>query len=125
MVQAIRESNEDVGGQVLELAEHEYMVRGRGYVRGEADLEQVPVKLAAGGVPVSVEDVATVQIGPASRRGVAELDGEGEVVGGIVVMRYGENALDVIDAVKAATRRGAAQPARRRRGRRHLRSLAS
>jgi len=100
VAQAIRESNDDAGGQVLELAEHEFMVRGRGYLRGQRDLEQIPIKLAAGGVPISVADVATVQIGPASRRGFAELDGEGEAVGGIVVMRYGENALDVINAVK-------------------------
>jgi len=100
VAQAIRESNEDAGGQVLELSEHEFMVRGRGYLRGEADLEQVPIKVASGGVPISVKDVATVQIGPASRRGFAELDGDGEAVGGIVIMRYGQNALDVINAVK-------------------------
>jgi Cu(I)/Ag(I) efflux system membrane protein CusA/SilA len=101
VVQAIRESNQDAGGQVLDLAEHEFMVRGRGYVRSKSDLELVPLKLGEGGTPVYVRDVATVQIGPASRRGFAELDGKGEAVGGIVVMRYGENALNVINAAKA------------------------
>ncbi|MEE8311553.1 MAG: CusA/CzcA family heavy metal efflux RND transporter [Candidatus Binatia bacterium] len=100
IVKAVRESNSEVGGQVLELAEHEFMVRGRGYVSSREDLEQIPLKLGAGGIPVHVGDVAEVKLGPAPRRGLAELDGRGEVVGGIVIMRYGENALDVINRVK-------------------------
>ncbi len=98
---AIRASNVDVGGSVLELAGHEHVVRGRGYVRSVADLESIPLRAeAATGTPVRVRDIAVVSLGPEQRRGIAELDGEGEVAGGIVVMRYGENALAVIDAVK-------------------------
>ena len=98
---AIRRSNEDVGGQVIEIAGHEHVVRGRGYVKSLRDLELIPVKLGRDGVPVYVRDLGAVALGPDARRGLAELDGEGEVVGGIVIMRYGENALDVIDRVKA------------------------
>ncbi len=100
VAQAVRESNREVGGQVFELAEHEVMVRGRGCVESRRDLELVPLRASDRGVPVRVADVAEVRLGPAPRRGVAELDGQGEVVGGIVVMRYGENALAVIDAVE-------------------------
>jgi Cu(I)/Ag(I) efflux system membrane protein CusA/SilA len=100
VVRAVRDSNQEVGGQVLELAEHEVMVRGRGYVRDRRDLERVVLRATGGGVPVRIADVAHVQLGPAPRRGFAELDGLGEAVGGIVVMRYGENALAVIDAVE-------------------------
>jgi copper/silver efflux system protein len=100
VVQAVRRSNADVGGRVLEIAEHEQFVRGRGYVRSPADLEDVPLAVGDDGVPVLVRDVATVTIGPDMRRGLAELNGEGETVGGIVVMRYGENALSVIERVK-------------------------
>ena len=98
---AIRRSNEDVGGQSIEVAGHEHVVRGRGYVKSLADLETIPIKLGKDGVPIFVRDVGVVSLGPGARRGIAELDGRGEVVGGIVIMRYGENALDVIDAVKA------------------------
>jgi len=101
VVRAVRASNEEVGGQVLEISEHEFMVRGRGYVRTKRDLESVPLTVDAAGVPVRVADVAEVRLGPAPRRGFADLAGRGEVVGGIVVMRYGENALEVIDRVKA------------------------
>jgi Cu(I)/Ag(I) efflux system membrane protein CusA/SilA len=100
VVEAVRESNRDVGGRVIELAGHEHVVRGRGYVENKEDLENIPIRVEAGGVPVYVGNVAEVSIGPEMRRGLAELDGEGEVVGGIVVMRYGENALSVIDRVK-------------------------
>ncbi len=100
VVRAVRASNQEVGGQVLEVAEHEFMVRGRGYVESKADLEAVPLKLGPGSTPVTVADVAEVKLGPAPRRGFADLGGKGEVVGGIVVMRYGENALEVIDRVK-------------------------
>lgn len=97
---AVRASNNDVGGRVLEIAGHEQFIRGRGYVQSVQDLEEVVIGIGEGGVPIRVADVATVNIGPALQRGQAELDGEGIVVGGIVVMRYGENALDVIDRVK-------------------------
>jgi Cu(I)/Ag(I) efflux system membrane protein CusA/SilA len=105
VARAIRMSNEDVGGQVLEIAGHEHVVRGRGYIRSLADIEDIPLAPMAraatpSGTPILVKNVATVGLGPDIRRGVAELDGKGEVAGGIVVMRYGENALEVIDAVK-------------------------
>jgi len=104
VVRAVRASNSEVGGQTLEISEHEFMVRGRGYVKSKADLEQVPVGLGPDGVPVTVGDLATVRLGPAPRRGFAELGGRGEVVGAIVVMRYGENALQVIERVKERLR---------------------
>ncbi len=97
---AVRASNQETGGGVIEIAEHEQVVRGRGYVATPADLESLPLRVSASGTPVRLRDVAEVTLGPEMRRGIAELDGEGEVVGGIVVMRYGENALAVIDAVK-------------------------
>src|SRR5262245_43298190 len=100
VVTAIQRSNADVGGAVMEIAGHENVVRGRGYVRGTADLEMVPLRVQ-NGTPVLVRDVAHVTLAPEIRRGVADLDGKGEAVGGIVIMRYGENALDVIDGVKA------------------------
>ncbi|NHW03776.1 efflux RND transporter permease subunit [Stutzerimonas degradans] len=96
----IRTSNADVGGRIVEMSETEYMVRGRGYLRGAADIENLVLK-AAGGVPVLLRDVARVELGPDERRGVVELNGEGEVVGGIAVARYGENAMNVIDNLKA------------------------
>ena len=100
VAQVIRESNRDVGGRVLEMAETEFMVRGRGYLRGAADIADLVVR-AEGGTPVRVRDVARVELGPDERRGLTELNGEGEVVSGIVVARFGENALAVIDGVKA------------------------
>ena len=100
VVQAVRESNQDVGGRLIEIAGHEQMIRGRGYIRTASDLEDVPLMVDEDGTPVYLSDVAEITVGPASRRGLAELDGKGEVVGGIVVMRYGENALRVIDRVK-------------------------
>ncbi len=98
---AIARSNSDVGGRLLELSETEYMVRGLGYIRSKEDLEQVVVGTDGKGTPIRVKDVAQVHLGPELRRGVAELNGEGEVAGGVVVMRYGENALRTIAAVKA------------------------
>jgi Cu(I)/Ag(I) efflux system membrane protein CusA/SilA len=98
--QAIQRSNQDVGGRVVEMAETEYMVRGLGYIHGVADLKQIPVGVDANGTPIRLEDVANVHLGPELRRGVAELDGEGEVAGGVVVMRYGENALATIEGVR-------------------------
>jgi copper/silver efflux system protein len=100
VTQVIRESNRDVGGRVVEMAETEYMVRGRGYLRGRGDLEGLVVK-AEGGTPILLRDIARVELGPDERRGIAELNGEGEVVSGIAVARYGQNALDVIGRLKA------------------------
>ena len=90
---AIQTSNNDVEGRLLEFAGREYMVRGRGYLKSVDDIEQVALGADAQGTPIRVGDVAQVRLGPDLRRGVAELDGKGEVVGGIVVMRFGENAL--------------------------------
>ncbi len=95
----IRASNGDVGGKVFEIGSTEYYVRGRGYIKNIADIENVVLK-SVDGTPVLVKNVGTVHLGPDLRRGVAELNGQGEVVGGIIVMRYGENALKVIDGVK-------------------------
>jgi Cu(I)/Ag(I) efflux system membrane protein CusA/SilA len=100
VIQVIRDSNRDVGGRVVEMAETEYVVRGRGYLRGVADIELLVVK-AEGGTPVLIRDVARVELVPEERRGITELNGEGEVVGGIAVARYGQNALDVIRNLKA------------------------
>ncbi len=97
---AIRRSNNDVGGRLIEMGETEFMVRGLGYINSLDDIRSVPVGVDAGGTPIRVRDIATVQLGPELRRGLAEWNGQGEVVGGIVVMRYGENALAVIDRVK-------------------------
>ncbi len=98
--QAIRDGNQDVGGRAIEVAETEFMVRGHGYLRSADDLGNL-VLAARGGTPVLLKDVARVELGPDERRGIAELNGEGEVVGGIVVQRMGGNALATIDAVKA------------------------
>jgi Cu(I)/Ag(I) efflux system membrane protein CusA/SilA len=96
---AVRRSNNDVGGRVVEISGTEHFVRGRGYVTRPADLEKV-VLASENGTPITLRDVARVRIGPAQRRGLAELDGKGQTVGAVVIMRYGENALTVIDAVK-------------------------
>ncbi len=101
VVEAIRQSNRDVGGRVVEMAETEFIVRGRGYLRGVADIEQIVLKVDAL-TPVRLGDVARVELGPDERRGLTELNGEGEVASGIVVQRYGQNALDVIARVKQA-----------------------
>lgn len=98
--QAIKNANQEVGGSVIELAEAEYMIRTRGYLSSLEDIELIPIAVSETGTPLLVRDVATVQIGPEMRRVVADLDGEGEVTGGIIVMRYGENALTTIAAVK-------------------------
>ena len=97
--QIIRDSNRDVGGRVVEMAETEYMVRGRGYLRGKSDIENLVVK-AELGTPVLLRDIARVELGPDERRGLTELNGEGEVVSGIVMARYGQNALEVIHNIK-------------------------
>ena len=101
VTRAIRDSNQEVGGRLLELAGREYMVRGRGYLRSREDLEQVVVRTGAGEPPVLVRDVGAVALGPELRRGVSDLDGLGDTVGGIVVMRQGENPREVIRRVKA------------------------
>lgn len=100
VVDAVRASNKDVEGRVVEFSGAEYMVRGRGYIRGVQDIENISVGTNGAGSPIFVRDVAKVQIGPDIRRGLAELDGKGEVAGGIVVVRFGENVLNVIERVK-------------------------
>jgi copper/silver efflux system protein len=101
VVEAIRAANSETGGSVLEMAEAEYMVRAGGYLKTLDDFRAIPLGLGRNATPVLLRDVAQVQMGPEIRRGIAELDGEGEVVGGVIVMRYGKNALDTIHAVKA------------------------
>ena len=98
---AIQNANQEVGGSVIEMAEAEYMVRSRGYLQNIEDLRQVPLAVSPAGTPILLGDVAEVRLGPQLRLGAAELDGEGEAVGGIIVMRSGENALTTIEAVKA------------------------
>jgi Cu(I)/Ag(I) efflux system membrane protein CusA/SilA len=98
---ALRDSNNETGGSVLELGEAEYAVRATGYLKNLDDFRNVPVGLGAGGTPILLGAVARIQIGPEIRRGISELDGKGEVVGGVIVMRAGKNALETIDAVKA------------------------
>ena len=100
VVEAVRRGNNDVGGRLVELSGREYMVRGRGYVKSIGDLEKLVLK-TENGTPITVKDVATVALGPEMRRGIADYNGSGDVVGGIVVMRQGENALNVIERVKA------------------------
>ena len=100
VIDAIRRSNNDVGGRVVEFSGREYMVRGLGYIRNVADIEEIAVGTNENGTPIYVRNIANVHLGPDIRRGIAELNGEGEVVGGIVVVRFGENALAVIERVK-------------------------
>ena len=116
--QAIRAGNQEVGGSVVEMAEAEYMVRATGYVRSIADLERIPVMSTKQGTPVLLRDVAEVRLGPEMRRGIGELDGEGEAVGGVIVMRNGENARATIERVKAKLDELKRQPAGGRRDRR-------
>jgi len=101
VIDSIRNSNNEVGGRVVELTGKEYLVRGRGYIQSLSDIRSLAVGSDGKGTPIRVEDVASVQLGPDMRRGVAELNGEGEVTGGIVVVRYGQNVMDVIERVKA------------------------
>jgi Cu(I)/Ag(I) efflux system membrane protein CusA/SilA len=100
VAEAIRRSNNEVGGRLIEWSGREYMVRARGYVQDTEALGKVVVKTGSGGTPVLLRDVATIQLGPQMRRGVSDLDGDGDTVGGIVVIRHGENALNVIERVK-------------------------
>jgi Cu(I)/Ag(I) efflux system membrane protein CusA/SilA len=104
VARAVRRSNDEVGGRLVELAGKEYMVRGRGYVKSAADLEQTVLRATVQGTPVLLRDVATVAVGPEMRRGVGDLDGLGDTVGGIVVMRHGENAQAVIARVRERLR---------------------
>ena len=101
VVAAIRNANQETGGAVLELGEAEYMVRSRGYLKTLEDFRDIPLSVSDSGTPVLLKDVARIQVGPEMRRGISELDGEGEVAGGIVVMRSGKNALETLNAVKA------------------------
>jgi len=101
IIKAIKRSNNDVGGRLLEMSETEYMVRGLGYIQSLEDLNRVPLGIDKQGTPILLKDVARVQFGPELRRGLVDLNGEGEVVGGVVIQRYGENALEVIQNVKA------------------------
>jgi len=98
---AIKRSNNDVGGKLVEMAETEFMVRGRGYIQSVDDLKVIPVGVDEHGTPIRLQDVANIQLGPELRRGVADLNGEGEVAAGVVIMRYGENALATIERVRA------------------------
>ncbi|MEK7695638.1 MAG: CusA/CzcA family heavy metal efflux RND transporter, partial [Pseudomonadota bacterium] len=101
VIAAIRGANQEAGGSVLELGEAEYMVRASGYLKTLDDFRQIPIETSTAGVPVRLGDVATIQLGPEMRRGISDLNGEGEVTGGVIVMRSGKNALETIDAVKA------------------------
>lgn len=105
VMSALQSANSDVGAMVMELSEREYMVRGLGYIKSLADIENVVVASSASGTPIRVADIARVSVGPAVRRGVAEFDGRGDAVGGIVVMRYGQNALSTIERVRATLER--------------------
>ena len=101
VIDAVQRANQEMGGSVVELGEAEYMVRASGYLQSLDDFRRIPLTVSEAGVPITLGDVARVQVGPEMRRGIAELDGEGEVAGGIIVMRSGGNALETIDAVKA------------------------
>ncbi|MDH5632297.1 MAG: efflux RND transporter permease subunit [Gammaproteobacteria bacterium] len=98
---AIKNANQETGGSVIEMAEAEYMVRATGYIQSINDLERIPLGVNKQGTPILLKDVAHIRLGPQMRRGIADLDGQGEVVGGIIVMRFGENALTTIKGVKA------------------------
>lgn len=98
---AIQKGNREAGGSAVEMGEAEYMIRAKGYMKSIHDIEQVPVGLGKNGIPILLKDIAEIQLGPQMRRGIAELNGQGEVVGGIIVMRYGQNAMQTIEKVKA------------------------
>ncbi len=104
VMEAVRRSNLDVEGRVLDFSGFEYMIRGRGYIKRVRDIENISVGVSPQGTPIYLKDVANVQLGPEIRRGAAELDGKGEVTGGIVIVRFGENVLNVIDRVKEKIR---------------------
>ena len=98
---AIKRSNNDVGGRLVEMGETEFMVRGLGYIKSIEDIENIPVDVDKNGTPIYIKNIANISIGPELRRGIAEWNGEGETVGGVVIMRYGDNALKTIDLVKS------------------------
>ncbi|MCF6292244.1 MAG: efflux RND transporter permease subunit [Robiginitomaculum sp.] len=98
---AIQRGNQETGGRVIEMAEAEYMVRASGYIKSEEDLKLIPLKVTKDGTPILLRDVAEIRLGPELRRGIGELNGEGEAVGGVIIMRYGENAMQTIELVKA------------------------
>jgi Cu(I)/Ag(I) efflux system membrane protein CusA/SilA len=100
VVESVRDGNDDVGGRLVEFSGAEYMIRGRGYAKSVQDIENIVIGTDQSGIPVLVKNIANVVLGPDIRRGVADLDGEGDAIGGIVIMRYGENALNVINRVK-------------------------
>src|SRR5574338_495996 len=104
VMSAIQSANSDIGAMVMELSEREYMVRGLGYLKSIGDIENVVVGATANGTPIRVAELGRVSVGPAIRRGIADLDGRGDAVGGIVVMRFGQNALTTIQRVKAKLR---------------------
>src|SRR5260370_814503 len=97
---AVRNGNNEVGARSLEMTGKEYLIRGRGYIQSIADIQNLSVAVGSNGAPVRVRDVARVELGPDMRRGIAELNGEGEVTGGTVVVRYGQNVRDVLQQVK-------------------------
>ncbi len=101
VIRAIRQNNQEIGAGVIEMAGSEFVLRGRGYLKSITDIENVPIKVLGKGKIIKISEVSVVNLGPAPRSGIAELDGEGETVGGIVIMRYGENALKTIEAVKS------------------------
>src|SRR5881396_1472886 len=101
VIDAIRNSNNEVGGRVVEFTGKEYLIRGRGYIKSLDDIRNLAVGTDGKGTPIRVQDLAHVQLGPDTRRGIAELNGEGEVTGGIVVVRFGQNVMDVIQRVKS------------------------
>src|SRR4030042_5453887 len=105
IVESVRRSNQDVEGRVIEFSGIEYTVRGRGYIKSLKDLESIPVGTDGSGTPIYLKDVSSIQLGPEIRRGIAELDGKGEVVGGILVVRFGENVLKVVERVKEKIKR--------------------
>ena len=111
---AIQRSNNDVGGRLVEMGEHEFMVRGLGYVKDVRDLEKIALGIGPGGTPVLLGNVAHVTIGPEIRRGLADWNGQGETVGGIVVVRAGADTLSTIARVKAAARGAEGRAAGRR-----------
>ena len=118
---AVQGGNQETGGSVIEMGEAEYMVRATGYLQNREDLADIPLGVNSQGTPLVLSDVAEIRIGPQMRRGIAELDGEGEVVGAVVVMRWGENASKTINAVKASSRRTRTRFARWCRNHRNLR----
>ncbi|MDO9048543.1 MAG: CusA/CzcA family heavy metal efflux RND transporter [Methylobacter sp.] len=101
IIDKVRQSNLDVGGRVVEFSGVEYMIRGRGYIKSTADIEQIAVGASPSGTPILLREVSTVSLGPDMRRGIAELNGQGEAVGGVVIMRFGQDTLEVIDRIKA------------------------